>query len=40
MVGITGTGAAGGTPAGSYQIGVTGASGTLVQSSTVTLVVK
>jgi hypothetical protein len=40
MVSITGTGAAGGTPAGSYQIGVTGGSGTLVQSSAVTLVVK
>ncbi|HEY3381115.1 MAG TPA: choice-of-anchor D domain-containing protein [Vicinamibacterales bacterium] len=41
-VSLTGTGGstAGGTPAGTFQIGVTGASGSLVQSGTLTLVVQ
>jgi hypothetical protein len=41
-VGLSGTGGipAGGTPAGTYQVGVTGASGTMVQAGTVTLVVQ
>jgi hypothetical protein len=39
---LTGTGAsaAAGTPAGTYQIGITGASGALTQSGAVTLVVQ
>ena len=39
-VSLTGQGQTGGTPAGSYTIGVTGTSGTLVQSGAVTLVVQ
>jgi hypothetical protein len=41
-VSLTGTSvvAAGGTPAGTYQIAVTGTSGTLVQSQSVTLIVQ
>ena len=42
VVALTGTGAtpAGGTPAGTYQIAISGTSGALVQSMTVTLVVQ
>jgi hypothetical protein len=42
VVALSGTGAvpAGGTPAGTYQIAVSGTSGALVQSMTVTLVVQ
>jgi hypothetical protein len=36
----TGTSATGGTPAGSYQVSVTGVSGTLAQTGAVTLVVR
>jgi hypothetical protein len=41
-VGLTGTGASAsaGTPAGTYQIGITGSSGALTQSGAVTLVVQ
>jgi len=41
-VGLSGTGvsATAGTPAGSYQVSVTGAAGTLTQAGTVTLVVR
>ena len=39
-VGLSGTGQAGGTPQGSYQIGVVGTAGTLAQSGAVTLVVQ
>jgi hypothetical protein len=41
-VGLIGTGVSpsGGTPAGTYQIGIAGTSGTLAQSATVTLVVQ
>ena len=41
-VALTGTGAsvAAGTPAGTYQVGITGSSGALTQSSAVTLVVR
>jgi hypothetical protein len=40
-VALSGTGQANaGTPAGTYQVGITGTSGALVQSSTVTLVVQ
>jgi hypothetical protein len=39
-VGLSGTGLPSGTPSGTYQIGVTGAAGTLVQSWSVTLEVK
>jgi hypothetical protein len=39
-VGLSGTGQAGGTPAGSYPIGIVGTAGTLAQSNPVTLVVQ
>jgi hypothetical protein len=39
-VSLTGTGLASGTPAGTYQIGVSGTAGTLVQAGAVTLVVQ
>ncbi len=39
-IGLAGTGLAAGTPAGSYQLGITGTSGTLVQSGSVTMVVQ
>ena len=41
-VSLTGAGvpAAGGTPSGTYQIAVTGTSGALVQTQTVTLIVQ
>jgi len=38
-ISLTGTGQAAGTPEGTYQVRITGSSGTLVQSGTVTLVV-
>ena len=37
---LTGTGQGGSTPSGTYSIGVAGTSGTLVQSSQVTLTVQ
>jgi hypothetical protein len=41
-VGLTGTGVSStaGTPAGTYQVSVTGASGSLTQAGAVTLVVR
>jgi hypothetical protein len=41
-IGLTGTGqsSAGPTPAGTYQVSITGVSGSLGQSSSVTLVVQ
>ncbi len=39
-ISLTGTGQSGPTPAGTYQVSVTGTSGTLVQSGTVQLVVQ
>jgi hypothetical protein len=39
-IALTGSGQAGTTPAGTYSIGVAGTSGSLVQSSQVTLTVQ
>jgi hypothetical protein len=39
-VSLTGTGLPAGTPAGTYQIGVAGAAGTLLQTASIALVVQ